>query len=57
MNPITNSQVKSVAKIARENAPTLIEHDGLRRVVSINGYYSNIVLHKRKKPNRNASHR
>ena len=40
MNPITNSQVKSVAKIARENAPTLIEHDGLRRVVSINGYYS-----------------
>lgn len=31
--------LKSVAKITRENAPTLIEHDGLRRVVSVNGYY------------------
>ncbi len=31
--------LKSVAKVVRENAPTLIEHDGLRRVVSLNGYY------------------
>ncbi len=31
--------LKSVANISRENAPTLIEHDGVRRVVSINGYY------------------
>lgn len=31
--------LKSVANIKQENAPTLIEHDGLRRVVSVNGYY------------------
>jgi HAE1 family hydrophobic/amphiphilic exporter-1 len=31
--------LKSVANITREYAPTLIEHDGVRRVVSINGYY------------------
>ncbi len=31
--------LKSVANVRRESAPTLIERDGLRRVVSINGYY------------------
>jgi len=31
--------LKSVANIKMEHAPTLIEHDGIRRVVSINGYY------------------
>lgn len=31
--------LKSVANITREHAPTLIEHDGVRRVISINGYY------------------
>ena len=31
--------LKSVANVVRENAPTLIEHDGLRRVVSVNGFY------------------
>ncbi|MHB9037382.1 MAG: efflux RND transporter permease subunit [Armatimonadota bacterium] len=31
--------LKSVANIKMEHAPTLIEHDGVRRVVSINGYY------------------
>ena len=31
--------LKSVATIHKEYAPTLIEHDGLRRVVSVNGYY------------------
>ena len=29
----------SVANISLEHAPTLIEHDGLRRVISVNGYY------------------
>ncbi len=31
--------LKSLANIGREYAPTLIEHDGLRRVISIDGYY------------------
>ncbi len=31
--------LKSVANIRKELVPTLIEHDGIRRVVSINGYY------------------
>ncbi len=31
--------LKSVANVNFESAPTLIEHDGLRRVISINGYY------------------
>lgn len=31
--------LKSVANIKTEYAPTIIEHDGVRRVVSINGYY------------------
>ena len=31
--------LKSVANIKAESAPSLIEHDGVRRVVSINGYY------------------
>lgn len=31
--------LKSVADIKPDYAPTLIEHDGVRRVVSINGYY------------------
>lgn len=31
--------LKSVATIVRTNAPTAIEHDGLRRVVGVNGYY------------------
>ena len=31
--------LKSVANIHKEYAPTLIEHDGGRRVVSINGFY------------------
>lgn len=31
--------LKSVAEIAYRRAPTLIEHDGLRRVISILGYY------------------
>ena len=31
--------LKSVANIKKEYAPTLIEHDGVRRVISINGYY------------------
>lgn len=31
--------LKSVANIRKELAPTLIEHDGVRRVISINGYY------------------
>ncbi len=31
--------LKSVADVKPELAPTLIEHDGVRRVVSINGFY------------------
>jgi len=31
--------LNSVANIKMEYAPTLIEHDGIRRVVSINGFY------------------
>lgn len=31
--------LKSVATIRRESAPTAIEHDGLRRVVGVTGYY------------------
>jgi HAE1 family hydrophobic/amphiphilic exporter-1 len=31
--------LKSVANIRKEYAPTLIEHDGVRRVISINGFY------------------
>ncbi len=31
--------LKSVATIRKELGPTLIEHDGVRRVVAINGYY------------------
>ncbi|MHB1462456.1 MAG: efflux RND transporter permease subunit [Armatimonadota bacterium] len=31
--------LKSVATIRKELVPTLIEHDGVRRVVAINGYY------------------
>jgi hydrophobic/amphiphilic exporter-1 (mainly G- bacteria), HAE1 family len=31
--------LESVATITKEYAPTLIEHDSVRRVVSINGYY------------------
>ncbi|MCX6344861.1 MAG: efflux RND transporter permease subunit [Armatimonadetes bacterium] len=31
--------LKSVANIKKEYAPSLIEHDGIRRVISINGYY------------------
>lgn len=35
----TQVPLKSVANVRREYAPTLIEHDGVRRVISINGYY------------------
>ncbi|MGI6295635.1 MAG: efflux RND transporter permease subunit [Armatimonadota bacterium] len=35
----TQVPLKSVANIRKEYAPTLIEHDGVRRVISINGYY------------------
>lgn len=35
----TQVPLKSVANIRKEYAPTLIERDGIRRVVSINGYY------------------
>ncbi|MDO8589193.1 MAG: efflux RND transporter permease subunit [Armatimonadota bacterium] len=31
--------LKSVANISREVAPTILEHDGVRRVVSVNGFY------------------
>ena len=31
--------LRSVANISKEYAPSLIEHDGVRRVISINGYY------------------
>lgn len=31
--------LKSVANIKTEYVPTLIEHDGVRRVISVNGYY------------------
>jgi HAE1 family hydrophobic/amphiphilic exporter-1 len=31
--------LKTVARVELRRAPTLIEHDGLRRVISINGYY------------------
>lgn len=31
--------LKSVASIERDHAPTAIEHDGLRRVVGVTGYY------------------
>jgi len=31
--------LKTVARVVRRASPTLIEHDGLRRVVSINGFY------------------
>lgn len=32
-------QLKSVATLERRRAPTVIEHEGLRRVVGITGYY------------------
>lgn len=31
--------LKSVANVRQETGPTLIEHDGLRRVISISGFY------------------
>lgn len=31
--------LKTVARVVRRATPTLIEHDGLRRVVSVNAYY------------------
>src|SRR5206468_4013622 len=31
--------LKSVASVERRSAPTVIEHDGLRRVVGVTGYY------------------
>lgn len=31
--------LKSVATVERDSAPTAIEHDGLRRVVGVNGFY------------------
>lgn len=31
--------LKSVANVKLDQAPTIIEHDGVRRVISINGYY------------------
>lgn len=31
--------LKSVAKVIRDEAPTAIEHDGLRRVAGVTGYY------------------
>jgi hydrophobic/amphiphilic exporter-1 (mainly G- bacteria), HAE1 family len=31
--------LKSVATVERRDAPTVIEHDGLRRVVGVTGYY------------------
>jgi hydrophobic/amphiphilic exporter-1 (mainly G- bacteria), HAE1 family len=31
--------LKSVAKIVRDEAPTAIEHDGLKRVAGVTGYY------------------
>jgi HAE1 family hydrophobic/amphiphilic exporter-1 len=31
--------LKTVATVQLRRAPTLIEHDGLRRVISVNGYY------------------
>ncbi|MHB1001123.1 MAG: efflux RND transporter permease subunit [Armatimonadota bacterium] len=31
--------LKSIANVKKESTPTLIEHDGLRRVMAINGYY------------------
>jgi len=31
--------LKSVANVRLEAAPTIVEHDGVRRVVSINGFY------------------
>lgn len=31
--------LKSVASVERRNAPTAIEHDGLRRVIGVTGYY------------------
>lgn len=31
--------LKSVARVVRMSAPTAIEHDGLRRVVGVTGYY------------------
>lgn len=31
--------LKSVAEVVPESAPTVIEHDGLRRVIGVTGYY------------------
>src|SRR5205807_7212016 len=31
--------LKSVATVERRGAPTVIEHDGLRRVIGVAGYY------------------
>jgi HAE1 family hydrophobic/amphiphilic exporter-1 len=31
--------LKSVARVERRSAPTAIEHDGLRRVIGVTGYY------------------
>lgn len=31
--------LKSVASIQRRSAPTVVEHDGLRRVIGVTGYY------------------
>lgn len=42
--------LKSVANITLENAPTLIERDGVRRVISINGYYRKDGYLGRKNP-------
>lgn len=35
----TQVPLKSVAEIVRSEAPTAIEHDGLRRVMGVTGYY------------------
>ena len=36
--------LKSVATIERGTAPTVIEHDGLKRVIGVTGYYRNGLL-------------
>jgi HAE1 family hydrophobic/amphiphilic exporter-1 len=42
--------LKSVANITLEGAPTIVEHDGIRRVVSINGFYRKDGYLGRKNP-------
>lgn len=36
--------LKSVADVVYDTAPTVIEHDGLRRVIGVTGYYRNGLL-------------